>query len=117
LPPIAGGQVQLQQVILNLVLNAADAMSALDPEARRLTIRTEGSGAEVRLYVEDNGPGIPPDHLKAVFDPFWTTKTGGMGMGLAICQSIVAAHRGTITAVNAVCGAIFCVTLPAKRTT
>jgi C4-dicarboxylate-specific signal transduction histidine kinase len=116
LPPIEGGQVQLQQVILNLVLNAADAMSALEPEARRLTIRTESSGAEVRLYVEDNGPGIPADQLKTVFDPFWTTKPGGMGMGLAICQSIVTAHRGTITAINAVCGAMFCVTLPASRT-
>jgi len=116
LPQIEGGQVQLQQVILNLVLNAADAMSAIEPEARRLTIRTESSGADVRLYVEDNGPGIPADHLKTVFDPFWTTKPGGMGMGLAICQSIVTAHRGTIMAVNAVCGAIFCVTLPARRT-
>ena len=99
---------------MNLVLNAADAMSRMKTETR-LTIRTESNG-EARLYVTDNGTGIPSDHLKSVFDAFWTTKAGGMGMGLAICQSIVAAHGGTIAATNnAERGATFCVTLPAGR--
>jgi len=116
LPAIEGGYVQLQQVVLNLVLNAADAMSEVKPDERRLTIRTEANAVDVRLYVVDNGAGIAPDHLKAVFDPFWSTKDGGMGMGLAICQSIVASHRGTITATNnAHGGATFCVSLPAMR--
>jgi C4-dicarboxylate-specific signal transduction histidine kinase len=114
--PIEGGHVQLQQVLLNLVLNAADAMSEVKPDERRLLIRTESSNVKVRLYVIDNGSGIAQSHLKSVFDPFWTTKPDGMGMGLAICQSIVAAHRGTITATNnAEGGATFCVILPASR--
>src|SRR5262249_51911168 len=94
LPPIEGGYVQLQQVVLNLVLNAADAMSGVKPEERKLTIRTESRGPRLHVYVIDRGSGIAPSHLKTVFDPFWSTKQGGMGMGLAICQSIVASHRG-----------------------
>jgi C4-dicarboxylate-specific signal transduction histidine kinase len=110
LPTIEGGFVQLQQVVLNLVINAADAMSGVDVAQRKLIIRTKNSGAEVLLYVIDNGTGIAPEHLKTVFEPFWTTKAGGMGMGLAICQSIVATHRGSITATNnADGGATFCV--------
>ena len=113
LPAIDGGRVQLQQVVLNLVLNAADAMTGIDVEKRSLALRTEATGAEVRLYVVDNGRGIPEPDLKRVFDPFFSTKAGGMGMGLAICQSIVAAHRGTIRATNnAEGGATFCVSLP-----
>jgi C4-dicarboxylate-specific signal transduction histidine kinase len=116
LPVIEGGYVQLQQVVLNLVLNAADAMGDVKADERRLTVRTEANGVDVRLYVSDNGSGIAPDHLKTVFDPFWSTKDGGMGMGLAICQSIVASHRGTITAGNnAPRGASFRVSLPAMR--
>jgi len=117
LPAIDGGRVQLQQVVLNLVLNAADAMSEIDVEKRRFALRTEATGSEARLYVIDNGHGIPESHLKRVFDPFFSTKTGGMGMGLAICYSIVAAHRGTITATNnAESGVTFCVSLPAGGT-
>src|SRR5215472_8051594 len=116
LPKIEGGHVQLQQVVLNLVLNAADAMSNVKPEQRRLTVRTDMNGVDVRLYVIDNGSGIAPGHLNAVFDPFWSTKDGGMGMGLAICKSIVASHRGTITAANnAGGGATLCVSLPTSR--
>ena len=110
---IEGGRVQLQQVVLNLVLNAADAMGGVKAEERRLTLRTESREREVRLCVADNGSGIAAEHLKNVFDPFWSTKTGGMGMGLAICHSIVAAHRGSIAAANnAGAGATFCITLP-----
>ena len=113
LPVIDGGHVQLQQVVLNLVLNAADAMSAIKVEDRRLTLRTDSTDADVRLYVIDNGSGIAADDLMNVFDAFWSTKKGGMGMGLAICKSIVAAHRGSITAANnADVGATFCVRLP-----
>jgi len=116
LPKIEGGHVQLQQVVLNLVLNAADAMSNVKPEQRRLTVRTDMNSVDVRLYVIDNGSGIAPEHLKTVFDPFWSTKDGGMGMGLAICKSIVASHRGTITAANnAGGGATLCVSLPTSR--
>jgi len=113
LPAIEGGYVQLQQVVLNLVINAAEAMNWVDPERRKLTLRTDSSGGSVRLHVIDTGSGIAGDDLTRVFAPFWTTKSGGMGMGLAICRSIVAAHRGTITASNNLgFGATFCVTLP-----
>ena len=110
--------MQLQQVVLNLVLNAADAMTGIGIEERRLTVRTEEDDAEVRLYVIDNGTGIAADDLPKVFDAFWSTKAGGMGIGLAICQSIVAAHHGRITATNNPDGgATFCVSLPVKHPT
>jgi C4-dicarboxylate-specific signal transduction histidine kinase len=113
LPRVEGSYVQLQQVVLNLVLNAADALSAIAADGRRLRIRTEATGAEVRLYVVDNGPGIAANDLRKVFDPFWSTKPGGMGIGLAICQSIITAHHGRISAANnAEGGATFCVRLP-----
>ena len=113
LPVIEGGRVQLQQVLLNLVLNAADSMIGVDVAKRGLAIRTEATGAHTRLHVVDNGHGIPQADLKRVFDPFYSTKVGGMGIGLAICQSIVAAHHGTITATNNVeGGTTFCVSLP-----
>jgi signal transduction histidine kinase len=103
----------LQQVLLNLILNAVDAMSEYVMELRELAIRTEATASGVSIYVVDSGPGIAADDLKHIFDAFWTTKSGGMGMGLALCQTILAAHRGTITvANNAVGGATFCVTLP-----
>jgi C4-dicarboxylate-specific signal transduction histidine kinase len=118
LPAVNGGHTQLQQVLLNLLINAADALSGVDAEGRKLTLRTEAHDGEVRLLVKDNGPGIAAEHLKSVFDPFWSTKDGGMGMGLAICQSIVLAHRGSITAGNnPEGGAAFCVSLPAIEAT
>ena len=118
LPPIEGGRVELQQVLLNLVLNAADAMRGIGVDYRRLAIRTEAAGAEVRLYVVDNGTGILRGSLPKVFDAFWSTKPDGMGIGLAICQSIVAGHHGRISATNnAEGGATFCVTLPVRRQT
>ncbi len=105
-------------MLLNLILNAADAMSGLELDARKLTIRSESPGADVRLYVVDNGPGIDGNDLKRVFEAFWSTKPGGMGIGLAICQSIVDAQHGRITAANnATGGATFCVSLPLRRPT
>jgi two-component system, LuxR family, sensor kinase FixL len=116
LPDIEGDAVQLQQVVLNLVLNAADAMRTTAVEERKLTIRTETDATHVRLCVVDHGQGIAAADLKRVFDAFWTTKAGGMGMGLALCESITAAHHGSIAvANNAGGGATFCVTLPIGR--
>jgi len=116
LPDIEGDAVQLQQVVLNLVLNAADAMRTTVAEERKLTIRTEMDTTHVRLCVVDHGQGIAEADLKHVFDAFWTTKAGGMGMGLALCESITAAHHGSIAAANnAGGGATFCVTLPIGR--
>jgi signal transduction histidine kinase len=116
LRPVRGDRVQLQQVLLNLILNAADALSGIDAATRTVTIRSEPVGVEVRVTVVDNGPGIAAKDLERVFDPFWSTKPGGMGIGLAVCQSIVAAHHGQITAANdANGGALFCVILPARH--
>ena len=115
LPPINAGRVQLQQVLLNLILNAADAMSGNAEHDRTVTICSEAAVENIRLSVVDRGPGIAAADAKNIFNAFWTTKAGGMGMGLAISQSIVAAHRGTLTAVNnADRGATFCVTLPVR---
>ena len=118
LPVISGGRIQLQQVLLNLVLNAADAMIDVTVAERSLAIRTEATGADARLHVVDSGHGIPQGDLKRVFDPFYSTKAGGMGIGLAICQSIVAAHHGTITVTNnPEGGTTFCVNLPIVQPT
>jgi C4-dicarboxylate-specific signal transduction histidine kinase/ABC-type uncharacterized transport system substrate-binding protein len=115
LPQVDGGYVQLQQIVLNLVLNAADAMDGIVVNERRLKVRTEATDAAVRLYVVDNGSGIAATDAENVFEPFRSTKPGGMGIGLAICHSIVTAHRGRISAANnAEGGATFCVTLPIR---
>jgi signal transduction histidine kinase len=80
---------------------------------RKLVIQTDAIGADVRLHVTDSGPGIPDADLGNIFDPFWSSKPGGMGMGLAICKSIVSAHGGSLTATNGDAGgATFCVCLP-----
>ena len=116
LSPVDGDRVQLQQMLLNLVLNAADAMSDIETEQRRLVVRTEIEGPNVRLDVVDNGSGIPPESLKDVFDAFWTTKAGGTGVGLTICQSIVTAHRGRLTVQNNPgAGACFSATWPLRH--
>jgi signal transduction histidine kinase len=94
-------------------MNAVDAMRDSPVVMRRLMIATEASNAEVRLRVADHGPGIAPSDLKNIFEPFWSGKTAGMGIGLSICQSIVAAHHGTLTvANNPDGGATFLLTLP-----
>jgi C4-dicarboxylate-specific signal transduction histidine kinase/ABC-type uncharacterized transport system substrate-binding protein len=115
LPAIDGGRVQLQQVLLNLILNAADAMGGIEATKRKLTIRTELDGAHVRLCVVDRGTGIASEDIKNVFEAFWSNKPGGMGIGLAICQSIVTAHRGTLTvANNPDGGTTFCAAWPVR---
>jgi PAS domain S-box-containing protein len=114
LAPVEGDRVQLQQVILNLVLNAAEAMSVIDRGARQLLISTDQGGANgVLVAVRDSGPGIDPEHIERVFDAFYTTKPSGVGMGLSICRSIIEAHSGRLWAdANELGGAAFQFTLP-----
>lgn len=101
LPEIIGDRIQLQQVIINLALNAAQAMGEDDHPDRRLIVRTRRvDGAAIRIEVQDTGPGISPESRERLFENFFSTKPNGMGLGLAICRSIVQAHGGTICAVN-----------------
>jgi signal transduction histidine kinase len=111
-PMVLGDRVQLQQVVLNLVMNACDAMSDMPRGERLLVIATARQG-EARIEVDDRGSGVAPDALARVFEPFVTTKRDGLGLGLAICRSILTAHRGHISAANnAERGATFGVSLP-----
>ena len=99
LPAVAGDRIQLQQVILNLLRNASDAMTTIDDRPRELLIRTETVAGElVRLSVRDAGVGLSAAALKRVFDPFYTTKSDGMGIGLSVSRSIIEAHRGNLWA-------------------
>src|SRR5215472_3235939 len=101
LPAIDGDPIQLQQVLLNLVINAFDAMQDTVPSRRKVLIATQSNGdSTVRTSVRDHGVGISEDVRERLFDPFFSTKTEGLGMGLAIVRSIVEAHSGTITAEN-----------------
>jgi C4-dicarboxylate-specific signal transduction histidine kinase len=114
LPPIQGDRVQLQQVILNLIINAIEAMSGVGKGSKVLLISTgqEASGG-VLVSVQDSGPGPGAEGLDRLFDAFYTTKPGGMGMGLSICRSIIEAHGGRIWASrNVAPGATFQITLP-----
>jgi C4-dicarboxylate-specific signal transduction histidine kinase len=115
LPVVRGDRVQLQQVILNLVVNAFDAMTATHDRPRRVVLRTRASdGDQVQLDVVDNGPGIPAEKLGSIFEPFFTTKSTGMGMGLSVSRSIMNAHDGQLWAENNPDGgAAFHVALPA----
>jgi len=97
LPPITGDRVQLQQLALNLILNAADAMAGNAPGTRRLYITTSRHGSTVRTSVRDEGTGLPPD-VESLFQPFFTTKSHGLGLGLGICRTIIAAHQGRLWA-------------------
>ena len=112
--PVQGDRVQLQQVVLNLILNAVEAMGSVAAGARELLICTEQSRTNsVVVAVHDSGPGIDPEHIERVFDAFYTTKPSGVGMGLSICRSIIDAHGGRLWAdVNEPRGAVFQFTLP-----
>jgi PAS domain S-box-containing protein len=112
LPFVLGDRVQLQQVLLNLIVNACDAMSV--QKARVVTIRTQLTpDAHVEIAIRDIGPGIPEADLERIFTPFVTTKTQGMGLGLAVCRTIIQAHSGTLRATNDPSeGATMLVTLP-----
>ena len=112
--PVLGDRVQLQQVILNLVMNAIDAMK--NSESRTIEIRTQRVGDFAELTVSDSGPGLPEGKLKDIFEPFFTTKPEGMGMGLSIARTIVEAHNGQIRATNKDGGgATFLLKLPLVR--
>ena len=119
LPQVEGDRVQLQQVILNLVVNAIEAMGGVSWGPRDLRVKTARSdGDMVLVAVEDSGPGLPPDNLEHVFEAFYTTKPSGLGMGLSICRSIIEAHGGRLWATaNEPCGAIFQFTMPARDDT
>jgi len=124
LPPVMGDRIQLQQVLLNLILNAREALTANPPSDRHLSISTAQRDGAVRISVSDTGCGLPPDHER-IFEPFYTTKKEGLGLGLQICRTIVTAHHGRLwaeriqmagfpsSAGDAAHGATFHVELPA----
>jgi PAS domain S-box-containing protein len=114
--PVHGDRVQLQQVILNLLLNAVEAMSSIEEKPRELLISTEQDRTGVVVAVRDSGPGIDPVHLDHIFKSFYTTKPEGTGIGLSICRSIIDAHGGRLWAeANEPRGTTFQFTLPAVQ--
>jgi signal transduction histidine kinase len=116
LPLIEGDRVQLQQVVLNLIVNAVQAMGALTDGTRELFITTaHNKPHEVLVAVKDSGPGLAADSLERILDPFYSTKPGGLGMGLSICRSIIEAHEGRLwVTANVPRGAVFQFTVVAS---
>ena len=114
LPLVMGDRVQLQQVILNLIRNASDAMSSVDDRPRQLLVRTEAeAGERVRLSVQDAGGGFDPQAADRLFDTFYTTKNEGMGIGLSVSRSIIESHHGRLWATrNEGPGATFSFSIP-----
>jgi signal transduction histidine kinase len=114
LPEVHLDDIQLQQVLVNLIKNAIDAMGSVTPEARRLRLTTGFDGhSTVLLSVQDSGPGIPIEDRERIFDPFFTTKSGGTGLGLAICFTVVANHGGKLRLVKSDSdGSIFEIAIP-----
>jgi len=117
LAPVHGNAVQLRQVMVNLIANAADAMSAVASRPRLLRLGTQASAPDgLLITVEDSGSGIDPSQAERIFEPFFTTKSHGMGMGLSICRSIVEHHGGQLSvAPGRIHGSIFQVSLPTDR--
>jgi signal transduction histidine kinase len=113
---VKGDAVQLQQVILNLMMNAIDAISEAEAKEREVSVTTNLSGTSAEIWISDTGTGIATRDLNSLFDPFFTTKPQGMGMGLAIARTIIEAHRGQISAENRLSGgALFIIRLPLAR--
>jgi signal transduction histidine kinase len=114
LPRVVGDRVPLQQVIVNLVTNAMEAMSAANSQSRVLRVTSARHDADhVRISMEDTGPGIDPQHIERIFEPFFTTKPTGMGMGLALCRSIVESYQGQLSVTTRhQSGAVFIIVLP-----
>ena len=115
LPSVTGDPVQLQQVLLNLMVNACDAMADCAGPERRLLIRTriENSSSALTVSVTDRGSSIPEEKIEQIFEPFFTTKAKGMGLGLSVCRTIITAHRGKLWATNNPdCGATFHFSIP-----
>jgi signal transduction histidine kinase len=119
LPFVQGDRVQLEQVILNLIINAFEAMSDISQGARELLVSTGKAGADgVFVAVRDSGPGLAPATVERLFESFYTTKPGGLGLGLSICQSIIEGHGGRLWAdTNEPRGAVFQCTVPAHPDT
>jgi C4-dicarboxylate-specific signal transduction histidine kinase len=117
LSPVHGDRVQLQQVMLNLILNAIEAMIGVDDEVRELAVSTESSPSEGLLVaVADSGPGVASEDRERIFESFYTTKASGVGIGLSICRSIIDAHGGRLWAdTHQPRGAVFRFTLPAHH--
>jgi C4-dicarboxylate-specific signal transduction histidine kinase len=113
---IMADRVQLQQVILNLCVNAADAMDAVTNRDRVLKVMSERQSSGVLITVEDSGAGVEPKNIERIFEPFYTTKSDGMGMGLSICRSIIEEHGGRLSATSGrLCGLALRILLPADN--
>jgi C4-dicarboxylate-specific signal transduction histidine kinase len=117
LPAVQGDRVQLQQVVLNLVVNAVEAIKSREAGPRQIFIRTSRAESEdILVSVLDTGPGVDPANIERIFDAFYTTKAEGLGLGLSICRSIIEAHGGRLWATASTAhGAVFQFTLPAER--
>jgi len=114
--PAKADNIQLQQVLINLIVNAMDAMAHLDKSQRRVTVRTARNDDFAEIEIADSGPGILPGKLDEIFEPFYTTRPNGMGMGLSIARTIIDAHDGRISAENGPArGATFRIGLPLAR--
>jgi C4-dicarboxylate-specific signal transduction histidine kinase len=114
-PPVDADRVSLQQVLLNLVVNAMEAMDGTAEGERKLLVGTRESEGAIEIVVSDNGNGLPAGRVDEIFEPFFTTKQEGIGLGLVIARSIVEAHSGRIRAENrAGGGATFCVSFPVR---
>jgi len=109
---VQGDRVQLEQVFLNLVINGIEAISSAPNGTREIVCSSWSSDGQALVSIRDSGPGISSDHLGRVFEPFFITKGGGMGMGLCIARTIIDAHRGKISAESRPSGAVFHISLP-----
>jgi C4-dicarboxylate-specific signal transduction histidine kinase len=116
IPLVMGDRVQLQQVMVNLVVNAAEAMKDVQDRPRDILVRTLRESDRVRVEVRDVGMGVAPEQRERIFTPFHTTKSGGMGMGLSICKTIVESHGGRLCVLsNSGPGSTFHFSLPTSR--